>query len=148
MFQGSHNIVMDSKGRIAIPAKFRECLAKLCGGSLIMTPSLYDPCITIYPEPEFDRVKEEIQKLPSLNPHAARAKRLVIGNAADVVIDGNGRVLVAPPLRNHAGLNKNLLLMGLGNKMELWDEETWMKSVVAADLSDVPMPPEMLTLVL
>jgi MraZ protein len=139
---------MDSKGRIAIPAKFRECLTEFCGGRLTMTPHLNDRCIVIYPEPEYELVKKSIEMLPSINPHAMRAQRVVIGNASEVAIDGNGRVLVSQPLRNFAKLDKNLLLMGLGKKMELWDEEAWMKNVVEADLSSTPIPPEMLTLVL
>lgn len=137
---------MDSKGRIAIPVKFRDFLAGLCGGRLYLVMDPHSPCVCIYPEPEFERVKAEINALPSVNPHVGRLKRLVVGNAADVTIDGNGRVTIAAPLRKHANLEKDLLLMGLGDKMELWDEETWTKVVVEADLSQVPMPPEMLKL--
>lgn len=148
MFQGSHNIVLDSKGRIAIPAKIRECLMELCGGQIVMTSHLRDRCIVIYPMTEWQDLSAQLQKLSAVNRHVERAQRMMIGGCDPITLDGNGRVLIAQPLRNYAKLDKNLLLVGLGKKMELWDQEIWTRTVVEADLGDEPVPPEMLSLML
>lgn len=146
MFQGSHSITMDSKGRIAIPAKQRESFMSLCNGRLVVTAHTEDRCVLVYPETEWEAIRPKIEALPTFNKHALRAQRLLIGYATALELDGNGRVLVPPTLRSYAGLEKDLMLVGLGKKLELWNEESWLQSVANAELSDDPLPAEMLSL--
>lgn len=137
---------MDNKGRIAIPAKQRECLASLCDGRIVMTAHTEDKCILVYPETEWDSIRPKIEALPTFNKQALRAQRLLIGYATPLELDANGRVLVPPTLRDYAGLDKSLMLVGLGKKLELWSETQWLQSVAGAELDDEPLPPEMLSL--
>lgn len=145
MFQGSHAINMDAKGRMAIPAKYRDSLAAACGGRIVMTAHTQDRCVLVYPEPEWQNILPKIEALPTFNKASLRAQRLLIGYACNLELDGNGRVLVPPTLRDYAGLEKKLMLVGLGKKFELWSEEAWLASV--ADMQDDDaLPDEMLTL--
>ena len=137
MFQGSHAINMDAKGRIAIPARCREELLSACGGSLVMTAHTEDRCVLVYPEPEWRNILPKIEALPSFNRAAQRAQRLLIGYASNLELDANGRVLLPPTLRDYAGFGKRLMLVGLGNKFELWDEQAWLTSVADGELDDV-----------
>lgn len=137
---------MDAKGRIAIPAKCRELLDVVCGGHIVMTANMQDRCLLIYPEGEWqENILPKVKALPSFNKAALRAQRLLIGYATSIVLDANGRVLVSPTLRNYARLEKKLMLVGLGNKFELWDEESW--HIATGDMfDDEPLPEEMLSL--
>lgn len=146
MFQGSHNINMDAKGRIAIPAKQRECLMSMSAGKIVMTAHTQDRCVLVYPENEWEAILPKIEALPTFNKHALRTQRLLIGYATSLELDGNGRVLVPPTLRDYANLDKKLMLVGLGKKLELWSEETWLQSVANTDIGDEELPPEMLSL--
>lgn len=145
MFQGSHSINMDVKGRLAIPAKQRECLMSMTEGRIVMTAHTQDKCVLIYPENEWEKIVPAIQGLPSFNRHAQRTQRLLLGYATSLELDANGRVLIPPTLREFAGLDKKLMLVGLGKKLELWDEETWLQAVADAEFDD-ELPPEMLSL--
>lgn len=145
MFQGNSAINMDAKGRIAIPTKSRELLASVCGGQVVITAHIQERCLCIYPIQEWrERVLPQVQALPTVNRHAARAQRLVIGYANELSVDANGRVLLPPTLREFAGLEKKLMLVGLGNKFELWDEQAW--NATLDDVGDEPMPDAMLSL--
>lgn len=126
MLTGSHAINMDSKGRMSIPTRIRESLAASCEGRLVLTAHTEERCLLVYPEPAWQEKLPTIERLPMLDPAARRIQRLWIGYATPVEMDGNGRILVPPTLRTYAGLEKKLMLVGLGNKMELWDEERWL----------------------
>jgi MraZ protein len=143
LFQGSHNINLDAKGRLAIPAKYRDMLAQLCESKVVMTAHTQDRCVLIYPETEWQEILPKIEALPTFNRAALRAQRLLIGYATSLELDGNGRVLVPPTLRDYGNLGKKLMLVGLGKKFELWDEDAWLQSVAALDDD---LPAEMLTL--
>jgi MraZ protein len=144
VFQGSHAINLDAKGRIAIPAKCREALASVCQGRVVLTAHTQDRCVLLYPEPEWEQILPKIEALPSFNKAALRAQRLLIGYATPLELDGAGRLLIPPTLRDYAGLDKNLMLVGLGKKFELWDEAAWISTL--ADDGDADLPPEMLSL--
>ncbi len=137
---------MDAKGRIAIPAKQRECLMAMCEGNVVMTAHTQDRCVLIYPETEWNIILPKIEALPTFNKQALRTQRLLIGYATTLELDGNGRVLVPPTLRDYARLDKKLMLVGLGKKFELWSEDTWLESVADMDMGDDELPPEMLSL--
>ncbi len=126
MFRGVQHINMDAKGRLAMPARQREPLMSISAGQVVATIDTQAACLVIYPLPEWERIEREIQKLPTLNPAVKRFQRLVLGYATDLELDGNGRFLLPQSLRDHAQLDKRVVLVGQGNKMELWSEELWL----------------------
>ncbi|MBB3047086.1 MraZ protein [Litorivivens lipolytica] len=125
MFTGSNNVTMDSKGRLAIPAKIRDALADACGGRIVITAHTEDRCLLVYPEQEWAELQEKIAALPNMNPKARRIQRLVLGYATPLELDSNGRVLLPQTLRDYAQLEKKLILVGQNNKLELWSEALW-----------------------
>ncbi|MCP4212125.1 division/cell wall cluster transcriptional repressor MraZ [Candidatus Marimicrobium litorale] len=125
MFRGVQHINMDAKGRLAIPARQREPLHSECAGCVVVTIDTMAPCLTVYPLPEWERIEKEIQALPALKPAVKRFQRLMLGYATDLELDGSDRLLLPPPLREHAKLDKKLVLVGQGNKLEVWSEALW-----------------------
>ena len=111
-----------------LPARYRERLSETCAGQLVITIDTDQPCLLIYPLPEWEAIEEKIESLPSFNPTTRRIQRLLIGHATEVEVDANGRLLLATPLRDHARLDKKVVLVGQGKKFELWDEATWNES--------------------
>ena len=124
MFRGVNNISLDAKGRMALPTRYRERLNERCDGQIVVTVDR-DHCLLIYPLPEWEEIERKLVRLPSLNKQARRLQRLLIGHATECQLDGNGRVLLPQPLRDFAGLQRSVVLIGQGNKFELWDEQTW-----------------------
>ncbi len=126
MFRGVNNLNLDAKGRMAIPARYRDRLLESCGGRLIFTIDV-DRCLLLYPLTEWEQIEKALMSRPNMNPQVRRLQRLIVGHATDVEIDGQGRVLVPPTLREYAELQKHAVLVGQGNKFELWDEEVWAR---------------------
>ncbi len=126
MFRGVHHLSVDPKGRLAMPARQRDRLQSLCAGQLVATIDTQSRCLLVYPLPTWEELEREIQALPTLNPVVRRFQRLLIGYASDLECDASGRVLIPPALRDYAGLDRKAVLVGQGNKMELWDEDTWL----------------------
>ena len=124
-FRGVSNLSLDAKGRIVLPARYRERLLEICQSQLIVTIDTEQPCLLIYPLPEWELIEEKIEDLPSFNPATRRIQRLLIGHATEVEVDANGRMLLSNPLREYAQLGKKVVLIGQGKKFELWDEATW-----------------------
>ncbi len=124
MFQGAVQLNLDSKGRLAIPAKHRDVLLSECAGNLVLTADV-DGCLLVYPQQEWQPIRDKLLKLSALNPKIRALQRLLVGNAEDVLMDNAGRVLISPNLRNYAVLDKRVMLVGQGNKFELWDEVKW-----------------------
>lgn len=125
MFRGVAHINLDAKGRVAFPSRYRERLAELCDGQVVVTVDR-DHCLLVYPLPEWETIEQKLVRLPSLNRTARRLQRLLIGHATECQLDGNGRILLPPPLRDFAALDKKTVLIGQGNKFELWDEAAWV----------------------
>jgi MraZ protein len=109
---------------MAIPTRYRERLHERCDGQIVVTVDR-DHCLLIYPLPEWEEIERKLVRLPSLNKQARRLQRLLIGHATECQLDGSGRVLLPPPLREFANLERNAVLIGQGNKFELWDEKLW-----------------------
>ncbi len=124
MFRGISPLNLDSKGRMTMPTRYRERVRAMCDGHLVITVDR-DRCLLLYPLPEWDEIEKRLTNLPSTDKHARRLKRLLMGHATDLEMDGQGRILIPPALREFAGLKKQVVLVGQGNKFELWDEETW-----------------------
>ncbi len=110
---------------MAFPTRYRERLMEQCDGNLVITIDTEERCLLIYPLPEWEVIEKKIEALPSFNRAARRIQRLLIGHATDLELDGSGRVLLPAPLREYAGLDKKLMLIGQGKKFELWSEEHW-----------------------
>ncbi len=126
-FRGASNLSIDAKGRMVLPARYRERLSEICEGQLVVTIDTDQPCLLIYPLPEWEIVEEKINALPGFNKKARLIQRKLIGYATDIEVDANGRMLLSSPLRSYAQLQKKALLIGQGNKFELWDEQLWDK---------------------
>ncbi|MBU0913135.1 MAG: division/cell wall cluster transcriptional repressor MraZ [Gammaproteobacteria bacterium] len=129
MFRGSFSLTLDDKGRLALPTRYRDSLFADAEGAMVCTIHTKDPCLLLYPLPEWEDVAEQLQRLSNQNPQELRFKRLLIGHASDCDMDKSGRILLPAPLRSHASLTKNIRLVGQLNKFEIWDEETWNKRV-------------------
>lgn len=124
MFRGVSILSLDVKGRLAIPARYREQLQACCASRLVITVDS-DRCLLLYPEPNWKVIEHKLEQLPSFNPTARKLQRLYIGHAHDTGMDTQGRVLLPPELRRFASLDKRVALVGQSNKFELWDAETW-----------------------
>ena len=127
LFRGINNIAVDAKGRMAMPARYRERLLEACGGRLIVTVD-QDHCLLVYPLPEWEIIETKLNELPSLNKTARLLQRLLIGHATELEMDGQGRILLPAMLRDFAGLNKKAILIGQGKKLEIWDEDIWTEN--------------------
>ena len=122
-----------------MPSRYRDELVVRCGGQLIVTIDAVDPCLCVYPLPEWELIEAKLRDLPSLREETRRLQRLLIGNAVDIELDGNGRFLVPPRLREHAGLDKHAMLVGQLNKFQLWNEDAW-NALADADLAAIKQP--------
>ena len=142
MFRGFHEISLDAKGRLVIPARYRDLLKEHCNGQLVATIDIRDTCLRIYPLPVWEELENQLEKLPGTNPGVRRIQRLILGYASDVEMDGSGRVLLPPALRKYAGLEKDLVLVGQGKKLELWSEEQWSHCLHEAVSGDFALPEE------
>ena len=126
MFQGINDLNLDAKGRMSLPARYRESIQESCSGNLVVTVDV-DRCLLIYPMPEWHVIQQKLMQLPSMDRQVRRLQRLIVGHATECDVDGSHRVLLPPPLRKFANLTKHAVLIGQGNKFELWDQETWEK---------------------
>jgi MraZ protein len=125
MFRGVNPINLDAKGRMALPARYRETVYSHCEGRMVVTIDTEDKCLLLYPQPEWDEIQAQIDALPSFNKAVRRIQRLLTGHATDLELDANGRMLLPAPLREYAQLDKKIVLLGQGNKFEIWSEEIW-----------------------
>ena len=136
VFQGASALSLDAKGRLAVPARHRDALQALCNGQLTLTKHP-EGCLMVFPRPAWEVFRDKVAALPM---SASGWKRIFLGNAQDVDIDGASRVLVAPELRAAAGLSKDVLLLGMGSHFELWDAQRYAAheaEVMAQAMPDV-----------
>jgi len=124
VFRGVTNLNLDAKGRMGFPSRYREKLVEHCAGEVVVTVDP-DRCLLVYPLPEWEVIEQKLIRLPSLKPQTRRLQRLLMGHATEAQLDGSGRILLPAPLRTFASLDKKVVLIGQGNKFELWDESTW-----------------------
>ncbi|RLA00717.1 MAG: cell division/cell wall cluster transcriptional repressor MraZ [Gammaproteobacteria bacterium] len=129
MFRGASSINLDAKGRIAIPAKYRERLRESCDSQVIVTIDLEQPCLSLFPLPHWEQLERQLQTLSNTNPVHQSIKRLLLGHACECELDKNGRVLLPAVLREHAGFSKHLMLAGMGSTFQIWDEEKWNERI-------------------
>ncbi len=134
---------MDTKGRLAIPKKYRESIEEASESQLVATIDLNSPCLLIYTMDEWEVIERKLMSLPNMDPQARLVQRLLLGHATEMEMDSQGRILLPSMLRDHAKLDKNVILLGQGNKFELWSQEAWdasrpdmLDTASAGDVSD------------
>ena len=143
MFRGIAQLNLDSKGRLAVPARHRDLLLERCGGHLVVTADA-DRCLLIYPLPDWELIQQKLEGLSNLDPRVRELQRRLIGFAVDVDMDGAGRVLISPALRQFAQLEKNVVLVGQGKKFELWNKDSWEQLIDGAGgFGAAGLPPEL-----
>jgi len=125
VFRGINTINLDAKGRMAMPARYREQLVNHCSGQLVVTIDTNHRCLLLYPLSEWEHIERQIESLSSFDPMSQRVKHLLIGHANDLELDGSGRILLPQELRQYAQLEKHVCLIGQGKKLEIWSQEIW-----------------------
>ena len=134
VFQGPAGLTLDGKGRIAMPSRHREILSAMGCSQLTITKHP-EGSLMIFPRPAWETFRERVAALPM---EAAGWKRIFLGNAMDVEIDASSRVLIAPELRAAAGLTRDVMLLGMGSHLELWDAKAYAEHEAAVMQSDMP----------
>ncbi|MCX7693814.1 division/cell wall cluster transcriptional repressor MraZ [Tepidimonas taiwanensis] len=134
MFQGASSLSLDAKGRLSVPTRHRDVLSATAAGQLTITKHPHG-CLMIFPRPEWEAFRQRIAQLPM---SAQWWKRIFLGNAQDVEMDAQGRVLIAPELRAAAGITKEAMLLGMGNHFELWDAATYAAQEAEAMRGEMP----------
>jgi MraZ protein len=147
MFQGSQELSLDAKGRLAVPARHRDALTP--GGAPLVITAHPQRCLLVYPEPAWNPIRDQVLAAPSFDPRTALYKRLLVGYAQCETPDAAGRVLISPALRKFAQLGKSVRLVGLGTHFELWSEAGWQEQDAAMlALVGEGLPPGLETLAL
>lgn len=134
MFQGPAALALDAKGRLTVPARHREVLQAMAQGLLTITKHP-EGCLMVFPRPTWEGFRERVAALPM---SASGWKRIFLGNAMDVEIDNSSRVLISPELRAAAGLSRDVMLLGMGNYLELWDAASYAAHEAKVMQSEVP----------
>jgi MraZ protein len=129
MFRGASAINLDSKGRVTIPTRYRQSLLDDCHGQLVCTIDTVQSCLLLYPLHEWEEIELKISKLSTTHPHERRIRRLLLGYATEGEMDRNGRFLLSSPLRQHANLEKEIMLVGQYNKFEIWGAAQWQQQI-------------------
>ena len=123
MFFGETAINLDAKGRLAIPMRYRDSIQEACEGRLVLTYSAFDNgALYLYPLKEWERVRDDVLKLSTFDRAHRSLQRKLVGSASTVEPDANGRIQLPQTLRNVAGLEKKVLLLGMGSRFEIWNE--------------------------
>jgi MraZ protein len=125
VFRGINKATLDGKGRMALPTRFRESLRLGCDGNVVVTIDMREKCLLLYPLPEWEIVQRKLEALSNIGEQARLLQRLLIGHATDIGFDSQGRILLPAMLRDFAELEKKLVLVGQGNKIEIWAADQW-----------------------
>lgn len=127
MFRGINSATLDAKGRLTLPARLREVIAVTSEGQVVVTIDMRERALLLYPLPAWEVVQAKLEALANVENQARLLQRLLIGHATDLSLDGNGRVLLPQMLRDYAALEKGVVLLGQGNKLELWAQDHWQQ---------------------
>ena len=134
VFQGASSLSLDAKGRLSVPTRHRDVLLATASGQLTLTRHPHG-CLMMFPRPEWEKFRQRIAQLPM---SAQGWKRIFLGNAMDVEMDGTGRVLVSPELRAAAALTRETMLLGMGDHFELWDKARYEAQEAEALQGEMP----------
>ncbi len=143
MFRGATSLNLDAKNRLAVPTKHREALQLECAGNLVLTAHPHR-CLLLYPQAAWEPIQTKMMALSSFDKQSSALQRLLVGFAEDIVLDGAGRILISPVLREFAGLDKAVMLVGQGSHFELWDMAAWRQQLAQVlEGNDLAMPAEL-----
>jgi len=134
VFQGASALNLDAKGRMSVPAKHRDALLLQGDGRVTLTKHP-DGCLLVFPRPEWEAFRSRVAQLP-MDAHWWR--RIFLGNAAEIELDGSGRILISPELRVAANIEREIILLGMGSHLELWDAQTYSTKEQAAIAQGMP----------
>lgn len=132
MFMGEYNHTVDAKGRLIVPSKFREQL----GDEFVVTKGL-DGCLFVYENTEWKILEEKLKALPLTNANARKITRFFLAGATLCEVDKQGRILLPAVLREFAGIEKDAVMVGVGNRIEIWSKESWASANVYDDMDDI-----------
>ena len=132
MFMGEYNHTIDAKGRVIVPSKFRETL----GDEFVVTKGL-DGCLFVYDNNEWTAFEEKLKSLPITNKEARQFVRFFLAGAASVEVDKQGRILLPAVLREFADITKDVVLVGVGSRVEIWSRERWEGTVTYQDMEEI-----------
>ncbi|MCR5235810.1 MAG: division/cell wall cluster transcriptional repressor MraZ [Lachnospiraceae bacterium] len=141
MFIGEYNHTIDAKGRLIVPAKYRDNL-----GERFYVTKGFDDCLFVYAEEDFNILQEKIRALPLSNKESRTISRFFLGSAQEGELDKQGRILISGPLREHADLVKDVVLVGVGNHIEIWSKDRYEASEESMDVDNVALKLEELGL--
>jgi MraZ protein len=114
---------------MALPSRFRDSVMAACDGKMVVTIDMRETCLLMYPLPEWEVVQRKLEGLANIGSQARVLQRLLIGHATDLELDGQGRILLPQMLRSYGELEKKLVLVGLGNKIEIWSDALWQSGM-------------------
>ena len=132
MFMGEYNHTLDAKGRLIVPARFREDL----GDTFVVTKGM-DGCLFVFTDAEWERFEEKLHSLPMIDKEARQFTRFFLAGAATVDVDKTGRILLPQVLRDFADITKEAVLVGVGSRVEIWSKERWEGTVSYEDMDDI-----------
>ena len=128
---------------MSIPTRYRDGILARSGGGLVATIDR-DPCLLLYPLPDWEDMERRLMRLPGNKPAVRAYQRRIVGHASEMEMDSHGRILISKELRDFAGLEKQVMLIGQGNKFELWDEARWSQWMEeSSNNDDLELPPEL-----
>ena len=132
MFMGEYNHTIDAKGRLIIPSKFREAL----GSEFVLTKGL-DGCLFVFPMKEWEAFEEKLRSLPLIYKNARKFSRFFLAGASTCELDKQGRILVPGTLREFAQMDKEVVLTGMLDRIEVWSKEQWLENNAYDDMDDI-----------
>ena len=132
MFMGEYNHTIDAKGRLIIPAKFREVL----GDEFVVTKGM-DGCLFVFDNSEWQSFAEKLRSLPMIDKEVRQFTRFFLAGAASVEVDKQGRILIPSVLRDFAGITKDTVLIGVGSRIEIWSKDRWEGTVTYQDMDEI-----------
>ena len=125
MFYGEYEHTLDDKGRVTIPSRIRDVLTGRSITTLTLTRSVLDPCLTLYPPTEWERIESQIQAMSMVDGNARQYRRQLFSGAVEVSPDRAGRILLPPHLRDHAGIDREIVFAGVSTYIEIWAKSHW-----------------------
>ncbi len=141
MFMSEYNHTIDTKGRLIIPSKFRDQL----GDEFVVTKGM-DGCLFVYANEDWNVFEQKLTSLPLINKEARKFARFFLAGAAQVEVDKQGRILLPANLRDFAGLEKDVVLVGVGSRIEIWSRENWENMDADSNMDDIAATMESLGL--
>ena len=148
MFQGETAITVDGKGRLAIPTVYRDLVTGVCASRLVVTYNPFEHgCLWLFPRHEWERVRDQVNALPSVKAVHRNLQMKLVGAAAPVELDGSARILLPASQRSAASIEKKAVLLGMGNKFELWSEQAHLAKIqqtigedqISQDMADMKL---------